>query len=458
MLTGKTYKQSGIGFTNPQDLATGGLGQSAALMSNVVSHWGTMYDSANFSAFGNIYVFGQNLLNQGLGSFGNLSQKFTAAGLNISDITQPPTPVTITTQTETSITTTTAVGAVELPTVGITTITTVPTGSSSAVVTAIYKTVTGPDLAAIVSASGISNTNIAKLVTLNDYLDFNKVVSPELIAQLAAVGITNFDKLGAYFRSKLGQASFTSWSAMSTFLNSLDIPTQTYTTTTASSAILSATTISTLVAQTGTGSGPFNNPIMSDYLGASAGIPYTNSFSVVTANYSTVARPIELAMIALQTAVTNYMVSGGMLDISTIDTKVTALNNALNAIPVSNAHNAAQTEWYKMLNKLTVEAGCIAKAGVTFGAASPALLRGFAQNITSSAADKDQIQTYEIITNLISNDAAGDVIRAAISESINQVKLLSAGIQSSNDPQPSQAITQANAQNIPLSTYLSQNK
>jgi hypothetical protein len=347
---------------------------------------------------------------------------------------------------------------VELPTVGITTTTTVPTGSSSAVVTAIYKTVTGPDLAAIVSASGIANTNISKLVTLNDYLDFNKVVSPDLISQLAAAGITNFDKLGAYFRSKLGQASFASWAAMSTFLNSLDIPTQTYTTTTASSAVLLPATISTLMAQTGTGSGPFNNPILSDYLGAAAGIPYTNSFSVVTANYSTVAKPIETAMIALQTAVTNYMIGGGILDISTVDVKVTALNSALNAIPVSNAHNAAQTEWYRMLNKLTVEVSCISKAGVTFGSASPAVLKGFAQNITSSASDKDQIQTYEIVTNLISNDAAGDVIRAAISESINQVKLLSVGIQSSNDPQPSQAITQAKAQNIPLSTYLSQNK
>ena len=59
---------------------------------------------------------------------------------------------------------------------------------------------------------------------------------------------------------------------------------------------------------------------------------------------------------------------------------------------------------------------------------------------------------------VITNDAAGDVIRAAISESINRSKLQSVGIVSSSDPQPSMAIVQAKNQNIPISTYLKQNK
>ena len=47
ILQGKTYAQSGIGYSGPADLATGGIGNSAAVLSNVVSNFGTMYDINN---------------------------------------------------------------------------------------------------------------------------------------------------------------------------------------------------------------------------------------------------------------------------------------------------------------------------------------------------------------------------------------------------------------------------
>jgi hypothetical protein len=396
MLNSKTYKQSGLGYANSQDVATGGLGQSAVLIANVVSHWGTMYDVHNFSTFSNVYVFGQNLLNQGLGSYGNLSQQFTAAGLNVTDITKPPTPVTVTTQTSTSISTTTTVGTVELPSVGETTTTIAPTGASAAVMANIYKSVTGSNLTAIVSATGITNTTLSKLVTLNDYLDFNKVVNPTHVAQLGLVGIKSFSQLAAYFKSKLSQTSFTSWAAMSSFLTSLDIPTQTYTATNANAAVLSQSTITTLTdsLKLVTGSGPFKNPIMSDFLGAATGTgPYTDLLSVVIASYPSVASPTASALTAVSAAVSTFI--AGTSDISTVDNAVAAVNSALNSIPDSKAHIAAQDAWYKSLNKLTLEVSLLAAADYkTFAPGDAAILKGFATGIASSAADKDQIKTY----------------------------------------------------------------
>ena len=127
--------------------------------------------------------------------------------------------------------------------------------------------------------------------------------------------------------------------------------------------------------------------------------------------------------------------------------------------PSSKAHLAAQDAWYKSLNTLTLEVSLLASANYrTFAPGTAAILKGFATGITSSATDKDQIKTYDVIMGVITNDAAGDVIRAAISESINRSKLQSVGIVSSSDPQPSMAIIQAKNQNIPISTYLKQNK
>jgi len=460
MLEGKTYKQSGLGYTNSQDVATGGLGRSAVLIANVVSHWGTMYDVHNFSTFSNVYVFGQNLLNQGLGSYGNLSQQFTNAGLNVTDITKPPAPVTITTQTSTSISTTTSVGLVELPSVGETTTTIAPTGASPAVMANIYQSVTGSNLTAIISATGISNTTLSKLVTLNDYLDFNKVITPTQLTQLGLVGIKSFSQLAAYFKAKLSQTSFTSWAAMSSFLTSLDIPTQTYTSTNANAAVLAPGTVSTLTESLKlvTGSGPFKNPIMSDFLGAATGTgPYTDAIGVIISSYPTVSGPTANALTALSSAVTAFI--AGTIDISAVDSGVLAVNAALNGIPDSKAHLAAQDAWYRSLNKLTLEVSLLNSADYkTFAPGSAAILKGFATGITSSAADKDQIKTYDVIMGIITADAAGDVIRAAISESINRSKLQSVGIVSSSDPQPSMAIIQAKNQNIPISTYLKQNK
>jgi hypothetical protein len=49
-------------------------------------------------------------------------------------------------------------------------------------------------------------------------------------------------------------------------------------------------------------------------------------------------------------------------------------------------------------------------------------------------------------------------VRLAVAESINSSKLISKGISTTNDPAPSSMIYQATAQNIPLTTYISQNK
>jgi hypothetical protein len=101
----------------------------------------------------------------------------------------------------------------------------------------------------------------------------------------------------------------------------------------------------------------------------------------------------------------------------------------------------------------------LAKAGVTFGSAPTSILIGFGQRVPQLAAeDLSGVEMDKLMANLITDDVHGDTIRAAVSEQNNTNILSIAGITLNNDPNPRQVLSKAKAQNVSISTYLSQNK
>jgi hypothetical protein len=145
---------------------------------------------------------------------------------------------------------------------------------------------------------------------------------------------------------------------------------------------------------------------------------------------------------------------------------VTAVNSALASVDSLSAANnllgeaaaACNTAWYVMLNRITSEVANLNRAGVVFGPGTAGGLLSFAERIGQLASNKTDAQTYQFFANVISNDAAGDSIRAVVAETINNKILSSVGIISYNDPDPRMKVAQSDSQNIPLSTYISRNK
>ena len=462
LLQGKTYAQSGIGYTGPRDLATGGIGNTGPMISNVISTWGTMYDINNISTVSDPYVFGQNLINQGLGVYGNLAAQLTAAGLNVNNLTQVPQNSTITSQQPTTFTATTAVGQVELPTLAnVTTKTTVP-GNSKDVITSIFKTITGTALQAIQTATNVTIAN-ASITSLNDYLNFNTIVPAPTLTQLNSVGVTDFPSFTALLQKELGQGYFSDWTSIAQLFSSLEIPTVNYTTANANSLVLSTSIANSLLSSLGTGSGPFNTPVLNDFLGAVVGNPYNANIATLNTNYNTVlTAAVSTAISRLDQAIIYYnnevAANVGTPDITMINSNVAAVNSALNSIPTSSALTDSQTAYYTMLNHLTTEVNNLHKAGVVFDAGYPPALQFFGKSIGQTASDKTNAQTYQFFANLITPDVYGDTIRLAIAEAINTQELATAGITLTNDPNPAGIISKAQQQNIPLSTYISQNK
>ena len=457
LLKDKTYSQSGLGFKGPAELATNGLGSNGPLLANVVANWGTMYDVAQMSVFSDPYVFGQHLLDQGLGSYGNLNARFTAAGLDLTDIRSVPHSTSTTTQISSTITAASSIGAIDLPTLQDVTTTTTVTAVSELVLKSIYAGVTGSNLAAIVNATGITTFKSNSISTLADYLDFNKVVDPTLVQQLAPMGINNFTTLAQYIHKIAGQGLYTSWASLANFFRSIVVPSTTHTTASASQSVLSDSTINALHGYVGTGSGIFNNPIMSDYFGTTAGMPYTQSFNTIVNNYTSVhPQGVESALIQLDTAVTDY--TNNPTTLSPVTSAVSAVNSALNSISNTDEYNQAQSVYLSILSKLSSEVANLTKAGVVFDSGYSTALMPFAQSIPSLATDRSQTQAYQIIGNIVTNDAAGDTIRAAISEAVNTSILASNGIQNYNDPTPAVVLSQSETQNIPLTTYITRNQ
>ena len=462
MLQGKTYAQSGLGYKGPVDLATNGIDNNGILLGNVVANWGTMYDINNIGTASDPYVFGQNLLNQGLGSYGNLSAKLTSVGLNTTNLSQIPQNTVTVSQVPSSVATSTPIGQVSFPTLANVTTATVVSGNSTDVILSIYQSITGADLQNILTATNVTIANTS-ITTLADYLNFNKITATSDYTALGSLGVTDFASFTKYLQSKIGSGYFKSWAEISTLFSSIDIPTQTYTTSSNTDPILQSSTVSTLLALTGTGSGPFNNLIITDLLGATAGMPYTTAFQILNSNYLSLnTNKLNLAVSGLNSAVLDYdaLVQANVTypdnpDITGVNANVANVNAQLNALTISNT---AQTAYYQMLNQLTREVSSLTSAGVIFNSGYTSILRSFAQQITSTATDKVQYQTYQFFANIIADDAYGDTIRSAVSESINTSTLSSKGIIVKNDPQPQSAITQSKYQNISLSTYLSQNK
>lgn len=462
LLKGKTYAQSGIGYTGPRDLATGGIGNTGALISNVISTWGTMYDVNNISTISNPYVFGQNLINQGLGSYGNLSAQLTAAGLNINNLTQVPQNSQTVNQTQTTFTATTSVGQVSLPTLANVVTTKKVSGNSTDVITSIFKSITGTALQAIQTATNVTIAN-ASITSLNDYLNFNTIVPAPTLTRLNSIGVTDFSSFTAQLQKEVGQGYFSSWNSIVQLLSSLEIPTVNYTTANANTVVLANTIVNNLLSTLGTGSGPFNTPVINDYFGATVGNPYNANIATLNTNYSTVLTgAVSTALTHLDQAVVDYnneiAANVGTPDITMIDSNVAAVNSALNSIPVSSALSASQQAYYTMLNHLTSEVNNLNKAGVVFDSGYPQSLQFFGKSIGQTASDKTDTQSYQFFANLITPDVYGDTIRLAIAEYINTQQLATAGINLTNDPNPAGVIAQANQQNIPLSTYINQNK
>jgi hypothetical protein len=470
LLKNKTYGELGPGYTGPLDLATAGIGTTSDLISGTVSKWGTMYDVDNINSFGDPYVFGQNLLNQGLGKYGDWDVKLSQAGLDITNLPIIPQTTTTVTQAPGVLSESTFIGQVDVPFVSNVVTTTVVTGNSPSVVLNIYKQVTGANLQAIVSATGITTNSASNDITsLADYLNFDKAIDATVINDLKNRGVNSFEKLSDFIQVKVGSGIYKDWKSLGAFLATVDVPDyKSPVTTFANTVAVSPQVSDTITLETGVGTGCFTQPIIRDYLGACMGQPHTEYFKTLNNTHGYVlTSSVTSALNSLKSAVDQYITDGDTWlvdtllnpapDITPVSTAVSTLQSALNSVPTTEYFNQAQNAHYQSIIKLKTEVDQLQKIGVVFGPSTVNLLN-FGMGISGFAIDDTQVESSQFFANIINRDIYGDTLRSAIAERTNTTKLGRAGIELNNDADPAGKIFNADLQGVPLSTYLSQNK
>jgi hypothetical protein len=465
ILKDKTYATSGIGYTGPLQLATGGIGDNGPTLATLVNGFGTLYDVTHFTQLGNVYVFGQNLLSQRIGKYG-LDDLFISAGLNLGDISKPPTSTTVSYTQPATLPVAGFVGQVDLPSQETVTVTTPVTASSPAVMHNIYSQITGSNLKSILTGTTFTKTVNSAATSLNDYLNLANIVDPATYRKLIGLGITDFVSLGNFLHKTLGQASFSSWNSMAEFFTSIEVPKLSAAgETTGSSTILSPIAIATLNTNHVSGSGPLGHAVISDLLGACAGIPYSANLQTIIHNYPAIpTASLVSALTTLSKNIANYIATPPVGDPPArpepvdIISAVNNVNIILKSFVVSAPITAANTAYTAMIKNLNTEVSNLIKANVRFDAGQQSLVTSLSNRLISLGTDKTRLQSYQFVANIISNDSYGDTIKSAIAEAINQSILQSAGITVSNDPNPTLVLQQSAAQNVPITTYLSQNK
>jgi hypothetical protein len=243
-----------------------------------------------------------------------------------------------------------------------------------------------------------------------------------------------------------------------------------HTSTAPGQSVLTASSVSTLTAQTGSGTGPFNNPTMEDMFGTVAGIPYTETFNYIISKYPDVSQHVEKALSAVDSAVTYYLThytyttstdaEGGTTTVLTppslapVTQAVAQFNDVLNALPKSSLLLEVQQKYNALCTHLTTEVTNLHLAGIVFNSGTGDILKQFSRSIVRYASDDDTIKSKSVISNLVTDNAAGDVIRSAVAEQYNRQLLSSVGIETHSDPQPGLSAAMAKAQNMPIADYM----
>jgi hypothetical protein len=432
LLANKTYQSSGPGIRNQADLATNGLGAVAGTVAKILINMGTMFTPVKLDLLGDPYQFGKNLLAQGLGSYGNLSQKLAALGLNIYDLTTVPSGVT---------------------------------GSSEAALLEVYKSITGADLDKIIQATGYVTVAADRVRTLADVLILSTVADAPSISVLGAQSVTSIKSLGQYLAVRLPNATFTSCATLSSFMSQISVPVLPYVDkiTTANTTIISSNVkakVSNLIYGS---SGPLGDLLIQDMLGSAAGLPYTAKIANVTATYSGVANtldPLLNNLNNLYTAVTNY--AGNLDGWDSVNNNVAAVTAAITSLStgaygirfkaIQAEYDACAVNYLNEINNLA-----LANIKLTNPTVLPTSVETLASGIADYAKDPQHIGLKDFFSNIATNDASGDLVRATMAESINAQLFASYGIDMDNTVNPVLVKMDAARSGLSLSDYLKRN-
>jgi len=192
----------------------------------------------------------------------------------------------------------------------------------------------------------------------------------------------------------------------------------------------------TLGPMTGTGSGLFGNPTMSEMIGTAAGATHKDSFDKINTTLSSILNsPVGQQLYkTAQALVTAIFTTGVTTQYTDFQTAVTNFNStAASNSDLKTAVTTAQTALTDSQSHLAKEVSNLSLAGINL-ASLPAAPSGvgsimnMAHKLHDYGVDKQQIGHNELFSGLATNDLTGDAIIASLQEGKNLAKSYALGL------------------------------
>jgi len=376
----KNFDDFGFQFTNFQDMITGGVTSqfdpdTIVALAGELQNLGSLFNIKDLGTISDPRSLCRNLIRQGLGKIGNLEKKLANSGVDINDLEN----------------------------------------ADVAIVNSVLNTIEEKDVEQI---QLLTDFNPYKpLCCLEEALHISYLFSPKIASKIGSLKNLS-DKLvniGGNFDDSMQLAEFYGSIEVGDFpnLNKLKTPSP-------DNLILD---LEDKVKEThGSGSGPFNNPKVTDVLGSAAGIGYADELSA--------AADIQQQLLSKDSDIVafyDYIRSSNNPDpivlsglISTINSKP-SLQNILN-IYNSKIINSAT----KLINEINNRKIAKIDPSTTVGTNSD--VDSFINQLSAVATDNYDLGTSLQITKMTTDDVYGEAIVASLFETRNLNRLESVNI------------------------------
>lgn len=378
---GMKFDDMGFTFANYNDVASGGVTNqfkvnTATGIGTEITRLGTLFDVGDLYNFATPGSICSNLINQGLGDVGNLSNKLEEQGVDLLGLKF----------------------------------------DNQDIITEVMSSINGRDLEEIFGVTNFNPFNPGAIQTLADVLEITNVLGPDVTSE-----INSFDALS----NKLGNigGNFNGVGDISNLYSGLDLTS--FPKLAALGTLLPDNLVGDLSSTLGEGSGPFRNPTVTDIIGSAAGTGYTNNIqncintqTDLISNNSNVRNLVDY----LET-------NGSAMDNNMLAVLVANVNEDSGIQEVldvgnDNMINAASQIASEKKNQLI--AGC--KFGTDMLDGSTSGVMSLTSQLPGMSLDPMSLGTGGMLYDMAGDDVYGEALQASIVESKNLSKFAVFGI------------------------------
>lgn len=376
---GSSFSNFGLSMPNFAAMRSGGIANqfsAGALqaLSKGINNFGSMFNVKDFSKMSNPGFICQNLINQGLGSYGNLSNKLIDAGMDLSSLENEP----------------------------------------PAEIQRIMASIKGSDLDAMITTTKFIPAPGVTLTSLADVTNINNLMGSASRAALG--GDVSLDSLANKLDNIGGD--FSSPNGLSKMISSINV--SSYPDLDQLTALLPDSIYDGIDDLLGSGSGPFGNPTVDDVLGAVTGDSYIDNLSFLTDLQTDVVESTEVQALGIA------ILSGDPIAIAA----ASELINSSSSTELQNAIAAGNEKFQGCFDQLANEKRNISLAGINIATAPVSLQNtaGLAFQLHSFAEDPMGLGVGSHIGKMVSSDIYGQAISASLEEGKNLANLAKSSV------------------------------